>query len=79
MKKIIILCAAILMLSGCQTQTNQNSSTPDGSSTQSSSPDVDDPTSDDTELALSGFQRNMNINSPLRLPTVCKTENGYYL
>ena len=123
MKKIIILCAAILMLSGCQTQTNQNSSTPDGSSTdnggwidangsssyvesgtsssseiqndssdgnesqdstnssstQSSSSDVDDPTSDDTELALSGFQRNMNINSPLRLPTVCKTENGYYL
>jgi len=123
MKKIIILCAAILMLSGCQTQTNQNSSTSDGSSTdnggwidangsssyvesgtsssseiqndssdgnesqdstnssstQSSSSDVDDPTSDDTELALSGFQRSMNINSPLRLPTVCKTENGYYL
>ena len=123
MKKIFLLCGAILMLSGFQTQTNINSSTSDGSSTdnggwidangsssyvesgtsssseiqndssdgnesqdstnssstQSSSSDVDDPTSDDTELALSGFQRNMNINSPLRLPTVCKTENGYYL
>lgn len=123
MKKIIILCAAILMLSGCQTQTHQNSGTSDSSSTdnggwidangsssnvesgtsssseiqndssdgnesqdstnssltQSSSSDVDDPTSDGTELSLSGFQRNMNVNSPLRLPTACNTENGYYL
>lgn len=125
MKKIIILCAAILMLSGCQTQTNRNSSTPDGSSTDnggwidanknsssiesstsgssetqdsssvgsgsqdstsssttqsnSSVPSVENPDSDNTKLDLSGFQNNMNVNSPLRLPTACKTEKGYYV
>lgn len=125
MKKIIILCAAILMLSGCQAQTNRNSSTPDVSSTDnggwidanknsssiesstsgssethdsssvgsgsqdstsssttqsnSSVPSVENPDSDNTKLDLSGFQQNMNINSPLRLPTACKTEKGYYL
>lgn len=125
MKKIIILCAAILMLSGCQTQTNRNSSTPDASSTDnggwidanknsfsiesstsgssemqdsssvgsgsqdstnssttqsnSSVPSVENPDSDNTKLDLSGFQKNMNVNSPLRLPTACKTEKGYYV
>lgn len=125
MKKIIILCAAILLLSGYQTQTNQNSSTQNSSSidnggwidanggsssiesstsgssetqdssyvgsgsqdstssstTQSNSsvPSVKNPDSNNTKLDLSGFQKNMNVNSPLRLPTACKTEKGYYL
>lgn len=125
MKKIIILCAAILMLSVCQTQTNRNSSAPDASSTDnggwidanknsssiesstssssetqdsfsvgsgsqdstsssttqsnSSVPSVENPDSDNTKLDLSGFQKNMNVNSPLRLPTACKTEKGYYV
>lgn len=103
MKKIIILCAAVLLLSGCQTQINQNSGTQeyssvwnggwvdvigtsssdeDSSSTNqntSSVPSIDNSNTDNTELDLSGFQRNMNINSPLRLPTACKTEKGYYL
>ena len=45
----------------------------------SSVPSVDNLGEDKTELDLSGFQRNMNINSLLRLPTACKTEKGYYL
>lgn len=103
MKKIIILCVAVLLLSGCQTQINQNSGTQEYSSVwnggwvdaigtsssdennnstnqnTSSVPSIDNSNTDNTELDLSGFQRNMNINSPLRLPTACKTEKGYYL
>lgn len=103
MRKIIILCVAVLLLSGCQTQINQNSGTQeyssvwnggwvdvigssssdeDSSSTNqntSSVPSINNSNTDNTELDLSGFQRNMNINSPLRLPTACKTEKGYYL
>lgn len=91
MKKIVILCMAVLLLSGCQTQPIQKNSTQDDSSVGDSgwnnitgSPSLDnesDSTSNSskTELDLSGFQRNMNVNSPLRLPTACKTEKGYYL
>ena len=103
MRKIIILCAAVLLLSGCQTQTNQNSGTQEYSSVgnggwvdaigssssgennssanqnNSSVPSVDNSGAEKTELDQSGFQRNMNVNSPLRLPTACKTEKGYYL
>lgn len=103
MRKIIILCAAILLLSGCQTQTVQNNSNQGSSSVGnggwinatsgssfdenssstnqniSSVPSVDNSGAENTGLNLSGFQRNMNINSLLRLPTACKTEKGYYL
>lgn len=125
MKKFIILCAAVVLLSGCQTQTNQNSSTQNSSSsdnggwidanggsssiesnpssssetqdsssvgsgskdstssstTQSNSsvPSIENPDSENAKLVLSGFQKNMNVNSPLRLPTACKTEKGYYM
>lgn len=103
MKKIIILCAVVLLLSGCQTQTVQNSGTQEHSSVwnggwidatgslssdensssivqnNSSIPSINNSGADNTELDISGFQRNMNINSPLRLPTACKTEKGYYL
>lgn len=103
MRKIIILCAAVLLLSGCQTQSDQNSGTSEYSSVGnggwinatsgssfdenssstnqniSSVPSVDNSGAENTGLNLSGFQKNMNINSPLRLPTACKTEKGYYL
>ncbi|MDE6727470.1 MAG: hypothetical protein K2J80_05970 [Oscillospiraceae bacterium] len=103
MRKIIILCAAVLLLSGCQSQINQNSGTQEyssvgnggwvdviGSSSSgensssanqntSSNLSVENSGAEKKELDQSGFQRNMNINSPLRLPTACKTEKGYYL
>lgn len=103
MKKIIFLCVIVLLLSGCQTQTIQNSSTQysssvgnggwidatnssssnenSGSTNQNTSsvPSANNSGGEKTELDLSGFQRNMNVNSPLRLPTACKTEKGYYL
>lgn len=89
MKKIIVICLAVLLLSGCQAPNVSNSNI-QGSSSADNEPhnstnnseiknDPSDIFIDNSELDLSGFQRNMNVKSPLRLPTACKTEKGYYL
>ena len=91
MKKLtlIFVCIFIFTLTGCQNQSllSNDRSTPDNSSiigedssgdnTPNNSPA--NPSNNPTEINISGFQKEMNIQHPFRLSAVCKTELGYYL
>lgn len=95
MKKfmLICLCAVVTSLSGCNNIVDGSDSTVSsaedvGGYTSTKNPDN---TSADSSFSsenvggtasgtiISDFQKEMNIVSPLRLRSVCKTENGYYL